>query len=59
MKATHSFRVWRLRGRSVILMSGQYECWRVRFIESGRLMHTALCDPREVAPTPFTIRVPK
>ena len=52
----HKFRVYRFRGREVIVMEAEPRCWRVRFIEYGRLEHhTALVDPKEIQPTPWTV----
>lgn len=52
----HTFRIYKYKGRDVIVMEVEPNCWRVRFIEYNTLQHTALVDPREVQPTPYTWR---
>lgn len=52
----HSFRLYKYRGRSVIAMEVERDHWRVRFVEYDNvLQHTAIVDPREIQPTPFTV----
>lgn len=53
----HSFRLYKFRGRDVIAIEVGRDCWRVRFVEYDNvLQHTALVDPREIRPTPFTVQ---
>lgn len=51
-------RVWKFRGRDVVLVD--YDSTRavhIRFVERGQLTHSAVINPTELQPTPFTIPV--